>query len=222
MTYSIRIASMLAALAIGVAAAPAQATFAFANLGDIAVFNFGGDGTSPDNALASGSTLNFDGSDMVPFGTRELEAVVGATPTILGSIDLTTGAGNNGVWFEVDYTRFPGMSMPVAPAGSETGTLQFAITSTLEASVNTSGTMQDFTFAGELEVTDLSGFYNSPSIGTFRLEGSTSTLLSGFGMSLQIEVEGAESMIVSEPALLAVIGAGLVAVGAAQMRRRRR
>jgi len=218
---------MVAALAISVAMAPASATVGYAPLGDTAVFNFGGDGASTDNTLVAGgvtpSVLTFNNSDPVSFGNKELEAVFGKTPSLLGNVTLETGAGNNGVWFTVDYQRFVGMIAPNAPAGMQMGTLQFSITSTLIASVTTTGPLQDFTFAGDLEVTDLNGFYNSPTSGTFRLTGNTATSFPAVGFSLQIELAGADPIVTqaSEPAMLAVMGGGLLVIGIAQTRRRR-
>jgi hypothetical protein len=100
--------------------------------------------------------------------------------------------------------------------------LRVTITSTLVASVTTQGVLQDFIVGGELEITDLNGFYNSPTTGTFTLKGQTTTLFPTFGYSLQIEVQGADPIptITSEPAMLAVIGGGLLAVGVARARRR--
>lgn len=218
-----RIFAIAVALTAAVAAAPAQASYAFADPGETAVLNFGGNGIASDSAVtagATGSLLSFSTANAVVFGSHELEAVLGMTPSLPGDVTLETGAGNNGVWFTLDYARFPGMASPSAPAGSETGTLQFAITSTLEASVTTMGVLQLFTLAGELEITDLDGFYTAPAYATFRLAGNTSTQFAPFGYSLQIEVEGDDSVTVTEPGMLAMIGGGLLAVGIAGVRRR--
>lgn len=222
-----KIGGILAAVAFSVAAAPASASFAFAPTSEVAVFNFGGSGeTSPFTISAGGlspSTLVFNLTDPATGGTREFEALNGQSASAPSNFTLETGAGNNGVWFAIDYQRFLGMAAPNAPAGTEMGVLQIAITSTLTAGVTTLGPLQSFTVSGELEITDLNGFYNTPTAGTFRLTGTSTTSIAGFGFSLQIEVPGEDSvpMVTSEPALLALVGGGLLAVGVARTRRRR-
>ena len=156
------------------------------------------------------------------FSTEELTAVQGFLSVLSAGFKVTTtvGAANNGQTVTTPFDR--AIVTDVADgnsAGVEVGTITFTIANTV--AVDIFGTTSQTVSAAGLITANASTFYDASQQGSWSFGGSYGAG-SGFGSgSITISVPPDPSIIptaASEPGVLVVAGAGLLA--AAAMRRR--
>ena len=207
-----RIAMASAAIALSAFAAPANAVFQYAPLGEVATLQGAGEASSDPTIIEGVSMLTFSSMDTVSSRTFEFTATDPNVPTIPPDFLIAPGAANNGKSFEIGYTRTSGPG----PVG-QTGILTFTVVDTLAATVS-DGLLQFLTMVLSVEVTDDSGTYVSPYVGTMFIAGSSSTSTEDISFNYVITLNGAAS--VAEPAVLGLLGSSVLLIGFARMRRR--
>ncbi len=214
-----RIALAAATAAVMFAAAPAVA-LPFADIGSFATYTFGVtfQGTP---AVTAGDTLTITGNNGINlFGTEELAGVSGFTTDVTGlSLVIGTGNVNNGQAFSSDFDR----SQVTDPAesngaGGQTGTLTFTVGGTTQAGLGpASGSTQSVTLTGLLSATDGGGFYGLEA-GSWSFAGTFDPATGSGSGSFTVSVPP-NPIDVSEPAVLALAGIGLLGLAIARRRR---
>ena len=156
------------------------------------------------------------------FSTEELTAVQGFLSVLSAGFKVTiaVGGANNGQTVSTSFDR--AIVTDVADgnvAGGETGTMTFTIANTVNAAV--SGTTSQAITADGLISANASTFYDVPQLGSWSFGGSYGAG-SGFGSgSITISVPPDPSIIItsaSEPGMLFVVGAGVLAAAAYRRR----
>ena len=210
--------ALAAATAAALLAAPAVAA-PYADIGDFAVFSFNVSVAGPANPSA-GDTFAITVSGANSLGAEEFEGVNGITSILSAGFGITisTGASNAGQTISSDYDR----SMVTDPAqsnasGSETGTLTFTLANTTLATLGLPGATQVIAAQGLLSAGDGGTFYDGGEPGSWSFSATINSA-SGSGLgSFTLSVPPAPS-VVSEPALLAVAGVGLIGLAVARRR----
>ena len=208
--------ALAAAAAVAMLSAPAMAA-PYADLGDFATFSVPISVDGPANpAVGSAFVVSINGTN--GFGTEEFEAVNAFVSSIGGGFTVTAqnGAANSGQMFSTDYDR-TGISDPASAPGNETGTLSFVLGTTTNVQIGTPGPTQAILVQGLLTVGDGVGLYDDGEPGSWSFAVTVDSMNGdGFG-SITVSVPPSPT-VVSEPALLALGGFGLL--GLAAIRRR--
>ncbi|MCA8928420.1 MAG: PEP-CTERM sorting domain-containing protein [Alphaproteobacteria bacterium] len=208
------VAGTLAAASL---ANPAYALFAYAPNGEEAALQGGGEAISSNAIVEGSSSLTFN-TIGVASRTYEFLNTIPATLTAPPILALTEGSGNNGLSFSIDFQRSSGPT----PYG-QSGTIEFVITNTNSISVQSFPGTQVLIANFSIDLVAPST-YISPVQGAFTIVGSSTTATPQVNYNYSIVVPGSDPTPTTapEPAMLAVIGGGLLTLGAIGRRRRRR
>jgi hypothetical protein len=164
------------------------------------------------------------GAPTTAAGTFEFKAIELGNP-LTASFVLQVGSGNNGVEFNFAYDR----SLVVDPAfaaGSQTGFLKAVITDTTDASFEVTGSgasaQQFWSVSGSLLFSDVGGTYDNGIVGYWSIGGTLSSGDTPVSFEFVIGAAGPSPVTNStpEPAVVGLIGAGLLGLGIAARRRR--
>ena len=207
MRIALAVATAAALISTPVIAAP------YTDVGNFATFSLPITVDGPVNpTVGSAFVVTMNGTN--DFGTEEFEAVNGFTSGIGGGFTVTASVGgaNIGQLFDTDYDR-TGISDPASPPGSQTGTLTFVLGTTTNVQIGAPGPTQAILVQGLLLVGDGAGFYDDDELGSWSFAATVASASgSGFG-SITVSVPPSPG-IVSEPAMLALAGVGLLGLAA--------
>lgn len=209
----IRFALAAGTMALATAFAPAHAMVVYAPDGSEASMQGGGEAFSSNTIVEGISTLTFD-SIGVSSRTFELQNTLPATLTLPSALSLTEGAGNNGLFFSVDFNRTTGPG----PLG-QTGTIDFVISNTNNIDISNLPGNQILIANFDIDVI-ASSTYITPKSGVLTIAGTSSTATSEVNYNFSILVPGDPASTVFEPGMIALLGSGMLALGIARNRRR--
>jgi hypothetical protein len=220
-----RIAIAAGALLTAVVAAPAMAVVDYAPIGQVASLQGGGEAITKNLLNAEVSILTVDTTVLslsnLSITARNFEflATTGKTPALLTTdLLLSAGAANNGTLFFLNYDR----ALSPSP-GAETGIFAVNIIDTDSVFIrNTTPFTQSVDVVFDVELIDFGSAFTSPSNGTFLLHGTSSIATSEISYSYSLIVPGKNGPIIvssDEPAVLAILAVGMLALGYARRNR---